>query len=149
MLLRDHPEGWNKIQDNYKSELFVMEAQHQDPNVYTIKPVSGKGVVQKVNWHQLFNLKRALRDADPTVGVPNIKLPKYQPKKKLIQTPPISHPYGTHSKTKAAATSTSTSMVSNDVLAGSHFTSLVSGFAKAAMWQFRGPIHYSNTVHQV
>ena len=29
VLLRDHPKGWNKIQDNYKSELFVMESQHQ------------------------------------------------------------------------------------------------------------------------
>ena len=45
MLLRDHPEGLNKIHDNYKSELFVVESQHQDPNVSTIKPVSGKGVV--------------------------------------------------------------------------------------------------------
>ena len=63
------------------------------------------------------------------VSVPNINVPKYQLKKKLTQTPPISHPFGTHSKTKAASTSTSTSMVSNDDLAGSHFTSLVSGFA--------------------
>ena len=28
LLLRDHPEGQNKIQDNYKSELFVVESQH-------------------------------------------------------------------------------------------------------------------------
>ena len=41
VLLRDHPEGQNTIQDNYKSELFV----HRDPNVYSIKPVSCKGVV--------------------------------------------------------------------------------------------------------
>ena len=33
VLLRDHPEGRNKIQDNYKNELFVVESQHQDPNV--------------------------------------------------------------------------------------------------------------------
>ena len=118
MLLRDHPEGQNKIQGNFKSKLFVVESQHLDPNVYIIKPVSGKGVVQKVNWCQLFNLKRSLRDPDPTVSIPNINVPKYQSKKELIQTPPISHPYGTHSKTKAAATSTSASMVSNDDLAG-------------------------------
>ena len=76
MLLRTHPEGWNKIQDNCKSEFFVVESQHQDPYVYTIEPVCGKGVVQKVNWHQLFNLKRTLGDADPIVGVPNIKFAK-------------------------------------------------------------------------
>ena len=34
VLLRDHPEGTNKIQDNYKSELFVVSEHHQDPNVY-------------------------------------------------------------------------------------------------------------------
>ena len=149
VLLRDHPEGWNKIQDNYKSELFVMESQHQDPNVYTIKPDSHKGVVQKVNWHELFNLKRSLGNPNSTVSVPNINVPKYPPKKKLTQTPPISHPYGTCSKTKAAATLTSTSMVSHDDLAGNHFISLVSGFAKAAMQKFRGPFHYSSTVHKV
>ena len=56
VLLRDHPEGRNKIQDNYKNELFVVESQHQDPNVYTIKPLNGKGPMCKVNWQQLFNL---------------------------------------------------------------------------------------------
>ena len=43
VLLCDHPEGQNKIQDNYKSELFVMESKHQDPNVYITKPINGKG----------------------------------------------------------------------------------------------------------
>ena len=57
-------------------------------------------------------LKRFLKDPDPTVSVPNINVPKYQPKKKLTQTPPISHPYGTHLKTKSAATSTYTSLIS-------------------------------------
>ena len=56
VLLRDHPEGRNKIQDNYKNELFVMESQHQDLNVYTIKPLNGKGPMHKVNWQQLFDL---------------------------------------------------------------------------------------------
>ena len=65
-----------------------MESQHLDPNVYTIKPVSGKGVVQKVNQYQLFNLKRSLKDPDPTVSVPNINVPKYQPKKKINQHTP-------------------------------------------------------------
>ena len=31
VLLHDHPEGCTKIQDNYKSELFIMELKHQDP----------------------------------------------------------------------------------------------------------------------
>ena len=43
VLLCDHPEGCNKIQDNYKSWLFVRELKHKDPNVYIIKPFNGKG----------------------------------------------------------------------------------------------------------
>ena len=39
VLLHDHLEGQNKIQDNYKSKLFVVESKHQDPNVYNIKPL--------------------------------------------------------------------------------------------------------------
>ena len=38
-LLHDHPEGHNRIQDNYKNELFVMELKHKNPNVFTIKPL--------------------------------------------------------------------------------------------------------------
>ena len=49
VLLRDHPEGRNKIQDHYKSELYVMESKHRDPNVYKIKPLCGKGPMHTVN----------------------------------------------------------------------------------------------------
>ena len=50
VLLHDHPEGRNKIQDHYKSELFVMESKQWDPNVYKIKPLCGKGPMCMVNW---------------------------------------------------------------------------------------------------
>ena len=33
VLMHDHPEGRNKIQDHYKSKLYVIESKHQDPNV--------------------------------------------------------------------------------------------------------------------
>ena len=59
VLLHDHPEGQNKIQDNYKNELFVMESKHQDPNVYTIKPLSGKGPMHTVNQWQIFDLQNS------------------------------------------------------------------------------------------
>ena len=36
VLLRDHPEGRHKIQDNYKSELSIVVSKHKDPDVYTI-----------------------------------------------------------------------------------------------------------------
>ena len=70
-----------------------MGSKQQSPNVYTIKTVNVKGVVKKISQHQLFNLKRSLGDLNPTVSVPNISVPNYQPKKKLMPTPLISHPY--------------------------------------------------------
>ena len=36
-LLRDHPGGCNKFQDNYKSELFFVVDHHTGPNVYIIQ----------------------------------------------------------------------------------------------------------------
>ena len=49
VLLRDHPEGHNKIQDNYKSEPFVIIDHHKDPNVYIIQPLDKKGPKKVVN----------------------------------------------------------------------------------------------------
>ena len=49
VLLCDHPEGQSKIQDNYKNELFGVESEYWDPNVYNIKPLSGEGPMCTVN----------------------------------------------------------------------------------------------------
>ena len=49
VLLRNHPEGCNKIQDNYKSELFVIIKHHKDPNVYVIQSLDKKGPKKIVN----------------------------------------------------------------------------------------------------
>ena len=49
VLLHDHLEGRNKILDHYKSEMYVMESKHRDPNVYKIKPLCGKGSMCTVN----------------------------------------------------------------------------------------------------
>ena len=49
VLLLDHLEGCNKIQDKYKEPEFVMVCRHAEPNVYDIKPVNGKGPVHIVN----------------------------------------------------------------------------------------------------
>ena len=62
VLLCDHPEGQNKIQDNYKSKLYVMESKHWDPNVYNIQPLSGKGPLHTVNQWQLFDLQKSQGD---------------------------------------------------------------------------------------
>ena len=38
VLLRDHPEGRNKIQDRYKTDVYVVVGHHQEePNVYYIQ----------------------------------------------------------------------------------------------------------------
>ena len=58
VLLCDHPEGQNKLQDNYKSEQYVMESKHWDPNVYTINPLSEKGPVHMMSLWQLCDLQK-------------------------------------------------------------------------------------------
>ena len=103
VLLRDHPEGCNKIQDNYKSELFVIVDHHKDPNVYIIQSLDKKGPKKTVNRQQLFDLKKS--QGDPLTPDPSIKGPKFEPKMKKVNQPQICHPYGTRSKTKATSAS--------------------------------------------
>ena len=107
VLLCDHPEGWNKIQDHYKSKLYVVELKHWDPNVYKIKPLCGKGPMHTVNWQQLFEHQKSPGDnflhPAPDTHLP-IMLTQKSPK-----VPPISHPYGTRSKTKVDSASLTTS----------------------------------------
>ena len=40
VLLWDHPEGRNKIQDRYKSDVCVMVGHHHEPNVYYVQLLS-------------------------------------------------------------------------------------------------------------
>ena len=56
VLLRDYLEGRNKIQDNYKPDLFEVTGKHSDPNAFFVKPLDGKGPVKQVNRQQMFNL---------------------------------------------------------------------------------------------
>ena len=75
VLLPDHPKGQNKIQYNCKSELFVVELKHQDPNVYIIKPLNGKGPMHMVNQKQLFDLHKSQGNDMPSSPAPDTKLP--------------------------------------------------------------------------
>ena len=61
VLLRDHPEGRNKIQNRYKSDIYVIVGHHEEPNVYYIQLLNSdkKGLPKVVNRHQLFDLKRS------------------------------------------------------------------------------------------
>ena len=40
-------------------QLFVMKDLHQDPNVYLIWPINGKGPLQNFNHEQLYDLKNS------------------------------------------------------------------------------------------
>ena len=80
-----------------------MESKYQDPNVYIIKPLSGKGPMHMVNGWQLFNLHKSQGSDMPSNPASDIKLPTLLKKKPMgdITTPQHDHPYGTRSKTKA------------------------------------------------
>ena len=104
VLLWDHPEGHNNIQDNYTSELFVVVDHHKDPNVYIIQSLVKKGPNRTGNRWQLFDLKKS--QVDPVKSDPSIKGSKFDPKlKKIYKIPQVCHPYGTRSKTKVAPVS--------------------------------------------
>ena len=93
VLLRDHPEGRNKIQDNYKPDLFEVTGKHPDTNAYFVKPLDRKGPIKQVNRRQMFNLgitehKRGEEDTEQInddTDVPNA--PVYQPKAKIAMKP--------------------------------------------------------------
>ena len=67
VLLRDHPEGCNKIQNRFKYDIYVIVGHHEEPNIYYIKLLSAdKDAKPKVvNRHQLFDLKQSV---PPSVG---------------------------------------------------------------------------------
>ena len=105
VLLRDHPDGCNKIQGIYKSEPFVIIDHHKDPNVYIIQSLDKKVPKKIVNRQQLFDQKKS--QGDSLTSDPSIKEPKFDPKVRKLKDvkPQICHPYGTRSKTKAAPAS--------------------------------------------
>ena len=82
-----------------------MDLKYQDPNVYNIRPLFGKGPMHMVNQQQLFNLQKSQGDnllhPAPDTYLP-ITLTKKSPETK---TPQTSHLYGTQSKTKMNSTS--------------------------------------------
>ena len=112
VLLRDHPEGQNKIQAHYKSGLYVIESKHWDPNVYKIQPLCGKGPMHMVNRRQLFDLQKSPGD-NLIHPAPDTHLPMMLTQKSP-KVPPVSHPYGTRSKVKVDSASLTTSYEEED-----------------------------------
>ena len=56
VLLRDHPEGRNKIQDHYKSDLFKVVKKGERLNNFWITPLGSSGHPKEVNHWQLFDI---------------------------------------------------------------------------------------------
>ena len=67
VLLRDHPEGRNKILNRCKPDVYIVVGHHEEPNIYYIKLLSAdKDAKPKVvNRCQLFDLKQSV---PPSVG---------------------------------------------------------------------------------
>ena len=105
VLLHDHLEGWNKIQDHYKSKQFVIESKHQDPTVYNTKPLCGKGPMCMDNWQPLYDLQKLPGD-NLLYPAPETYLPIMLAKKlQNTKTPQSNHLYSTQSKTKVGSAS--------------------------------------------
>ena len=56
VLLRDHPEGRNKIQDNNKDQIYIVTGHHDNHNAYFVKPLGSKCQPKQVNWWEMFDL---------------------------------------------------------------------------------------------
>ena len=70
VLLCNHQEGHNKIQDKYKSEKFVVVAKHPEPNVYHIKPVNGNGPSrQSINANFRISVKPKMMEDLPVLKI--------------------------------------------------------------------------------
>ena len=111
VLLCDHPEGHKKIQDWYKSGVYVVVSHHEEPNVYYIQPLDtdNQGSPKVVNWHQLFDLNHSSppsaadtsQEDDDSAVIPSFLHPK--PKNSIPNSNQlIYHPYNTRNKHKAA-----------------------------------------------
>ena len=56
VLLHDHPEGPNKIQDNNKDEIYIATGHHDNRNAYFVKPLYSKCQPRQVNRREMFDL---------------------------------------------------------------------------------------------
>ena len=56
VLLRDHPEGRNKIQDYNKDQIYIVTGHHDNRNAYFVKPLGSKCQPKQVNRQEMFDL---------------------------------------------------------------------------------------------
>ena len=99
VLLRDHPEGRNKIQDNNKDQIYIVTGHHDNRNAYFVKPLGSKGQPKQVNRREMFDLgimenqelKRQKQENEKEEEDKTSELPLYNPavsrKKDFIERP--------------------------------------------------------------
>ena len=115
VLLRDHTEGRNKIQDKYKSDMYVVIGHHHEPNMYYVQLLNKdhKGCPKVVNYCQIYDLDRSIlpsesldsncKDGDIPV-IPSFLNHNHNGSNITTFTDPtVPHHYNTRSKPKAAA----------------------------------------------
>ena len=56
VLLRNHPKGCNKIQDNNKDQIYIVTGHHDNCNAYFVKPLGRKSQPKQVNRWEMFDL---------------------------------------------------------------------------------------------
>ena len=97
VLLWNHPKGHNKIQDQFKDQVFVVVEEPHEPNVYQIKPVSCVSPEWVVNCRQLQDLQKAHNDSDNTSDEKMGNIPSFNAKVRLKEAP-HTHKYATWEK---------------------------------------------------
>ena len=115
VLLQDHTDGQNKIQDRYKPDIYVVVAHHQEPNVYYIQLLNSdhKGHPKVVNCHQLYDLNQScLLSESSTFGSEDFDVPvipsflsRNSKGSNILNftEPSVQHHYKARSKPKGAA----------------------------------------------
>ena len=107
ILLRDHPEGRNKIQHRNKSEFYVVVCKGERPNNFWINPLGSNVKPKEVNNRQIFDVgttqeglvdgqeeeEREEEDQKPVT-------PQYNPKVKIEFSSGPSHRYNLHPRPK-------------------------------------------------
>ena len=109
VLLWDHPEGRNKIQDRHKSDLFEVVKKGERPNNFWIKPLGSSGHPKEVNCRQLFDIgiteeglagKKEEEDREKDEEEPAI--PKLNPQPAKVSPIRSGHSYNLHPRPKPA-----------------------------------------------
>ena len=99
VLLRDHPEGRNKIQDNNKDQIYIVTGHHDNRNAYFVKPLGSTCQPKQVNRREMFDLgitedqelERQKQEKENEEEDETSELPLYNPavsrKKDFIERP--------------------------------------------------------------